>query len=986
MFDSESTTAPRLPAELLQPWSDFLADPGDGTAERLAQALDTLRAANAELAASAMRIIAAELARRTARDRCGMSLLLTFWLTDSIGFLQATAGVNLADSTMERPKRDKTAEHLDPARATGRAPSEPLAAEPAPPPKPGKVHRRVLEGLDLAAADGHPVDIAELERRINDANDATSLRHLGETLSLLESIVIEGVGYSEARRRELASTAGTTQGHMARQMGFRAAPSCAPKSVRGALGTLDAQNATAASYWRTNFHERLGEFLRHLPTLAPPTPGQCLVNSPTVLNKLAIVLPPEALKGITVKALRGETGISLLSGMRLDVEPKPGEVVLTPEILHEMGASPSAYQLYELFDEGKTEPSIEYWIDTHAALARLITGSRFSRLQEIAAGKSNLAPVCAMVEQLILALTDGWGPARHDALTASALASLTDLIDLVVVSVEVPSVALRAIDLMIDEIGVIVAVARNYLGSDYAAAMRAILIERAPSIKGRLDVDIEVGSHLVSSGMDALATALWVALSTRGHQQVTRPTEPADYFETDLLLGKLKRGETVTPRKDVLVAALNPSTPWTAPDAEQLARDVLAGLATRATDDPPFALILDTTIQTAAGAGERSQLDVVLGALSGAIAAGGLEVFLCKSLQKYATFGFGKVAAGDLTLLSKKGNRASAATCYEVLREEFALDLTRHDEAQLVVHILKHAHRHELALIAVAAAGTRFVDRFCWPVDGKEAFGTPYVDGIPLLLRATVGDLNAVVKKFPALDARNSFSFLRTSWVGDINLKREQVGREVKYVRFNTGHESRAGMVEIFYALGHLATGLLPGHLKPTASPIDPDQLSIQDVEPHLRALADSMEPSAGGKAISKAAAELWRYRNNITASYCLCMSVLIRGKLEGKLPVLVDFFNEYIDGVTPDTLRILAQALLTLARKQGGVCNGTPLLTAVSRAAATLPPWQFPAEALAIDLSQAGDTQSARRLRKLVKRAKEVAESKARLGRSATS
>lgn len=356
MFDSETTTAPRLPAELLQPWSDFLADPGDGTAERLAQALDTLRAANAERAAAAMGIIAAELAQRTARDRCAMSLLLTFWLTDATDFLKATAGVNLAHSTVERPKRDKTAGHPDPARAAGPTPSELFAAEPGPPPKPGKVNRDTFEGLDLAGADGRPVDLAELEQRTNDVNDATSMRHLTETLRLLESIVVSGVGYSEARRRELASAAGTTQGHLAQQMGFRAAPSDASRNVRSALGTLDAQNATVASYWRTNFHECLGGFLQQLPALAPLGSGQTLVNSPNVLRKLTIVLPPEALKGITVKPLRGETGISLLSGMKLDVAPKPGEVVLTPEILHEMGATPSAYQLYELFDEGKAAP------------------------------------------------------------------------------------------------------------------------------------------------------------------------------------------------------------------------------------------------------------------------------------------------------------------------------------------------------------------------------------------------------------------------------------------------------------------------------------------------------------------------------------------------------------------------------------------------------------------------------------------------------
>jgi len=218
---------------------------------------------------------------------------------------------------------------------------------------------------------------------------------------------------------------------------------------------------------------------------------------------------------------------------------------------------------------------------------------------------------------------------------------------------------------MMDEIGIIVAVAKNYVRTDYRDAMRAILLERAPSIRER--VDIGVSSHLVSSGMDALATALWVALSTRQHQEVTRPTEPVDYYETDLLLGKLKKGETVTPRKDVLVAALNPSTPFAAPDPAKLVVDVLAGLDARTTDSP-FALILDTTIQTAPRPGGRSQLDVVLGGLRDAIGTGKLEVFLCKSFQKYATFGFGKVAAGDLTMLSKKDDLASASARYEVLR------------------------------------------------------------------------------------------------------------------------------------------------------------------------------------------------------------------------------------------------------------------------------------------------------------------------------
>jgi hypothetical protein len=969
----ESSTAPRLPSVLLRPWWAFTADPGDPTGQDLAQALEILRTQNPELAAAATEAIAADLARRSIQDRCALSLVLAFWLTDATGFLKATAGVKLAHSTMEPPKQDKTAEHLDLARTQVRAPAKPLVAERPSEPKPGESHRDLLEGLDLAAAGGRVVDIAELERRVDDANDATSIRHLEETLKLLKSIVVDGTKYSEARRLGLASTAKTTQEHMTGQIGFRAAPSGASQGSRDALGTLDAQNELATMYWRTDFRKRLDGFLRLLPeqTRLKLTPDQTLVNSPNVLRKLAIVLPPEALKGITVKALRGDRGISLLSGLKLDVEPKEGEVVLTDQILNEMGASPSAYQLYELLDEGKNPPEAELWIDTHAALARLITSSRFSRLQELAAGKSGLAPVCAVAERLILALTDGRGPARRDALTASAIASLTDLIDLVVTSVDAPAVALRAIDLMMDEIGIIVAVAKNYFWSDYGKAMRAILIERAPGIKDRLDVDIDVSSNLVSSGMDALATALWVALSTRGHQQVTRPTGQIDYYETDLLLSKLKKGETIAPRADVLIAALNPSTPWAAPNPAELVRKVQEGLETRATDDPPFALILDTTIQTAPQGEERSQLDVVLGKLSEAIGTGKLEVFLCKSLQKYATFGFGKVAAGDLTLLTMKGNLASAATRYEVLWDEYVLDLSRHDEAQLVVHILKHAHRHELALIAAAAVNAEFVDRFCWPLGKNQVLGSSYVAGIPLLLRATVGDLNAVVKRLPAIDERSSFSFLRTSYVGGIDLPRGPEGATVKYVRFNTGHESRAAMAEIFYALGHLATGLLPGATEPTETPIDPGSLTTPIVGKHLDALAIAAKPPARDDQTS-AAAELWRYRNSIYASYCLCASYLVRGQLDGKISVLVDFFNDRVEGVTPDTLRALAESLIKLAWKKDLAAEPRQL-AAVNRAAAILPAWQFPAEALPIDLDALGKTGPANQLRELVERARKV-------------
>jgi hypothetical protein len=72
---------------------------------------------------------------------------------------------------MESPKQDKTAEHLDPAWATGWVLAEPLTAEPMPRSKLGEVHRDLLEALDLAGASGRLVGIAGLEQRVDD--DAT---------------------------------------------------------------------------------------------------------------------------------------------------------------------------------------------------------------------------------------------------------------------------------------------------------------------------------------------------------------------------------------------------------------------------------------------------------------------------------------------------------------------------------------------------------------------------------------------------------------------------------------------------------------------------------------------------------------------------------------------------------------------------------------------------------------------------------------------
>jgi hypothetical protein len=548
---------------------------------------------------------------------------------------------------------------------------------------------------------------------------------------------------------------------------------------------------------------------------------------------------------------------------------------------------------------------------------------------------------------------------------------------------------LRAVDLMMDELAVVLAVAKNYGRVDYWKTMQDVLLKRAPSIRSKVGVEIELSSHLMTSGMDALGTALYIALSARRGGEVSRATEKVDYFETGMLLGKLKKGEVAKARKDVVVAALNPSTPFEPSSAKNLVEGVLDGLKARKPDDPPFALILDTTVEDGLDLTTgRTRLDEVLNGLKGAIADGSLEVFLCKSFQKYASFGTGKVAAGDLSVLSKKNSIASQYTQVEALMQELDLDLARHDEGQLVIHMLKHGNQDEQALMSGACGNAEFVNRFCWPVTST-ALGSPYVDGIPLLLRSKPGgEIAPLFEKLALVDWRGSFSFLRTSFVDLIPgpwgapTTHQQ---EDWYTRINTGHESKQTMVEYFYAFGHLATGTPPGAEKPTAE-VDLDSLTMKDVKEHWDAL---------GGVKDEGNADIARYRDSIMASYCVFACQNVRFKLD-VLPMLIAFFSTPTTGVSIGTRRYLAGELLARANLPllktldagtlTDLCDramafkipgqdkpdATVTLAAMCRAAEVLPDWSMKpfAQGLKDKLKLSGGSKEEQRLGDLIDRA----------------
>ncbi|MEV4016893.1 hypothetical protein AB0J35_41010 [Nonomuraea angiospora] len=923
-------------------WQKFTEKPDPATAKVVVKALQDTTFSVQQMAGM--------LAQRSAYERSTMSRLIVAQLKGNLAldFLKATAGVRLV--------KPKTPPQQVPQPEGDRAPGS----------------NQSLEGLDLAAPGKGTVDLVELAKRTDDADDASSMAYLKKALADVNLISSSKTPYSQGRREALGNVAVAGQAHIVKQVGFRTA-----SSKRTGQGGLSTQHDTVSSYWRTSFGEALAEFAEELQAGGKLKEGDILVNSPRVLRKLEMVLDPKVLAKLEIRPLKGETGISVLRGAA-------GTSVNWKDILEAIGATPSAYQLYELMDADQPRPQPNFDVDAHAELAQLITSSAFSRLQDIARGKGELAPVCATVEHLILGLTDKLGPYRYDALTADALRSLSRLLDIVVEDPN-PSAALRAVDLMMDEIAVVLAVAKNYGRVDYWKTMQDVLLKRAPSIASNVGREIELSSHLMTSGMDALGTALYIALSSRRTDQVSRPTEGIDYFETGMLLGKLKKGEMAKPRKDVVVAALNPSTPFESSPAKNLVEGVLESLKARKRDDPPFALILDTTVEDGLDPSTgRTRLDEVLNGLKGAIADGSLEVFLCKSFQKYASFGTGKVAAGDLTVLSKKDGYASQRTQAEARLQELDLDLARHDEGQLVIHMLKHGNQDEQALMRSAAGNAEFVNKFCWPVTHPD-LGSPYVEGIPLLLRSKAGGgIAELFQKLALVDWRGSFSFLRTSFVDLIPgpwgaSTTDQ--REDWYTRINTGHESKQTMVEYFYAFGHLATGMPPGAKKPTTEV----SLNMKGVKDHWDALGGVRDDDD---------ADIARYRDSIRASYCAfaCQNVVFKPDV---LPMLVAFFATPTTGVSIETRRYLAGELLSRANFLKTLDTGaltdlcdramvgfqipglekpdaTVTLGALCRAAEVLPGWSMKPQAQGLKdrLGPGGHSKEEKRLRDLIDQA----------------
>eukprot|EP00698_Gefionella_okellyi_P011229 TRINITY_DN2954_c0_g1_i3.p1 TRINITY_DN2954_c0_g1~~TRINITY_DN2954_c0_g1_i3.p1 ORF type:complete len:270 (+),score=50.44 TRINITY_DN2954_c0_g1_i3:1173-1982(+) len=123
---------------------------------------------------------------------------------------------------------------------------------------------------------------------------------------------------------------------------------------------------------------------------------------------------------------------------------------------------------------------------------------------------------------------------------------------------------------------------------------------------------------------------------------------------------------------------------------------------------------LNVTIETS-----DNQLQTLFEQVTPLVNAGKLNIMLCKSCQKYATFGCGKIMAGNLTVTN------NGAPYFLVCRQtvERANELQSWmdmDECQLLVFMLLQCHIQELMLVRRAALNATVLCGVCG-FSGKRA-------------------------------------------------------------------------------------------------------------------------------------------------------------------------------------------------------------------------------------------------------------------------
>lgn len=447
------------------------------------------------------------------------------------------------------------------------------------------------------------------------------------------------------------------------------------------------------------------------------------------------------------------------------------------EVFKTIGATPSI---------DAALPANDDTVDNKAAMDNLLTRHTMTDLGELAEKDTGVGAMAAaaihLVQGLEGAITDEH---KQNPLLANSLQQIGNLMEVMAVSAEHPEQFAKAINFLMEELEVVLAITKPYGAADYTDSIKAVQAERLPALAGMGHGVTQQAIGYASSGMDALSTAFAAARklsATSVEQFVDDPQHNLNYFEVPELL---HGGQLSADNQPIMTAALNPSTPSAAVNLDALADKVKKNITDH--HHNPTTLILDITIEK-----NKEELNTLLGKFKDELEAGTLNIILCKSYQKYGSLGTGKLMAGNVTVINNGDIKFKACTDFVTESSTKLGNLSesggklQQEESQLMTHVLKHAHGDEIRLIKDAAKKAKFIDDFCFPATGGDP---PHVAGLPFVLRPGTSQK----LKDLQIDLRDSFSFMNTSYL-DFN------------GRINPGHESESRMVEQFYALGYCKT------------------------------------------------------------------------------------------------------------------------------------------------------------------------------------
>jgi len=486
-----------------------------------------------------------------------------------------------------------------------------------------------------------------------------------------------------------------------------------------------------------------------------------------------------------------------------------------------LGARPSAYRVARLACSLGSDEVMNPAINNRSLLANLhddAPGSCLAALRDIPEHHSAHALArtgAALIEDMVQVLERS-GKTEvfdHSPILANGLLSLTATAEAMPTLAQRSDRFANAYQAMIEELQVVLMVTRPYSEADFKQAASRQFAARMGTIAGQHGIAApEI--FLMSSGMGALACAFELVATLNGHDKTrlassVPSTHAPDYYEIQQLLSR----KNLVNESDVVSATLNPSTTQKRGPADEahewnvqaLVKELDGQLRERSADAKPLTIVLDTTIE------RRGDMQTLLDRFSPDIAAGRMRLVVCKSYQKFANLGATKVMAGSIALLAID-DEVSQLARQQLRKTEQEIGWAGNDEIQLLTHFVRNGDSHEFALLERAASNAAFVQTVCFGASVDHQGFDKYDEGLPLAVIDTPGDTNQNfafadrAMKFGRDDHllglipfRDSFSFATTTMVA---IESDGLAKGLDAIRLSFGLESRAELIEMFYAPG----------------------------------------------------------------------------------------------------------------------------------------------------------------------------------------